>query len=231
MDEQRLEEIVHGALERSWDEVAPSDIIADAIREVLSSQEEELRKLRLDRDTYKLEFESYIEREGACCPEDVGFDEFIKALQAKIGRQEEELRSLREERDDLLHVKAATAHARDLNQTRAREADAELQRLREGMTRTAAELRHAYRQLAAGEVVNQRKFATGLLGPQVGRLELLLASPVEETTDPLLAELQAQTQFRVEPGFDWKAALVSYVRCLEGAPAEEVEIAKHRGKA
>jgi plasmid stability protein len=119
---QRLEEIVKAAFHGLFEDA--EDGVRAIVREALSSQEEELRKLRLDRDTYKLEFESYIERECACCPEDVGFDEFIKALQAKIGRQEEELRSLREERDDLLYVKAATAHARDLNQTRAREAEA-----------------------------------------------------------------------------------------------------------
>jgi hypothetical protein len=59
------------------------------------------------------------------------------AIREALSSQEEELRSLREERDTLLQVKATTAHARDLNQTRAREAEqraesaeAELQRLR-----------------------------------------------------------------------------------------------------
>jgi hypothetical protein len=171
-----------------------------ALGEALSSQEEELRKVKAESAAFEAEMRRV--RPLADC--------YVAVLRhcgiendviGHVKRQEEELRSLREElagvkanwaldqrvldrtkaeRDELLHVKATTAHARDLNQTRAREADAELQRLRGGMTRTAAELRHAYRQLAAGEVVNQRKFATGLLGPQVERLERLLASPVEE---------------------------------------------------
>jgi chromosome segregation ATPase len=107
MDEQRLEEIVHGALERSWDEVAPSDIIADAIREVLSSQEEELRKLRDEvvaesaaAEAYRQSAESLEEElrrlQKALDDEFAEGDEICnKLLSAEdaLKRQEEELRS------------------------------------------------------------------------------------------------------------------------------------------
>lgn len=39
--------------------------------------------------------------------------------------------------------------------------------------RIIAQLRHAYRQLVAGAVVDQKQFADGLLGPQIKRLEAL----------------------------------------------------------
>lgn len=37
----------------------------------------------------------------------------------------------------------------------------------------AAQLRHAYAQLAAGTVVRQQEFAEGLISPQIKRLERL----------------------------------------------------------
>lgn len=37
----------------------------------------------------------------------------------------------------------------------------------------AAQLRHAYAQLAAGTVVRQQEFANGLISPQIQRLERL----------------------------------------------------------
>jgi hypothetical protein len=72
---------------------------------------------------------------------------------------------------------------------RAESAEAELLRLREGMTRTAAEMRHAYRQLAAGEVVNQRKFAEGLLAPQIARLERLVLPKGGESHVQMLGQV------------------------------------------
>jgi chromosome segregation ATPase len=117
-------------------------VAVDAIREALSSQEEELRKLTQDRDLLKLEYEGYIEREATHCPEDVGFDEFIPVLRAKIATLEEELRSLREERDmerkkrvdaDRLNDEALVLaiNQRNAAEDRAESAEAELQRLRE----------------------------------------------------------------------------------------------------
>jgi hypothetical protein len=38
----------------------------------------------------------------------------------------------------------------------------------------AAQLRHAYMQLAAGTVVNQKEFAEGLISPQIERIEKVL---------------------------------------------------------
>lgn len=43
-----------------------------------------------------------------------------------------------------------------------------------------AQLRHAYAQLAANKVVNQREFAVGLLSPQIRRLERLTAQTPEK---------------------------------------------------
>jgi hypothetical protein len=37
-----------------------------------------------------------------------------------------------------------------------------------------ASLRHAYAQLAAGTVVNQKEFADGLISPQIERIENIL---------------------------------------------------------
>ena len=37
-----------------------------------------------------------------------------------------------------------------------------------------AQLRHAYAQLAAGEVKNQKEFADGLISPQIERIEKVL---------------------------------------------------------
>ena len=38
----------------------------------------------------------FVEREGACCPEDVGFDEYIKALEAENKRLREALEKLKQ---------------------------------------------------------------------------------------------------------------------------------------
>ena len=39
-----------------------------------------------DKIALEAELAAITEREGACCPEDVGFDEYIKALEAKNKR-------------------------------------------------------------------------------------------------------------------------------------------------
>jgi cation transport regulator ChaC len=43
-----------------------------------------------------------------------------------------------------------------------------------------AQLRHAYGQLDAEEVVRQRAFARGLIGPQIERLERLFVTLCKE---------------------------------------------------
>jgi hypothetical protein len=42
------------------------------------------------------------------------------------------------------------------------------------LTLAVAQLRHAYAQLAAGTVVDQKKFADGLISPQIERIENML---------------------------------------------------------
>lgn len=146
MDEQRLEEIVHGALERSWDEVAPSDIIADAIREALASQEEELRSLR--------------EQVTACGkfadPEyrDAYINEASRdVLDAHVAKQQAqdacerlalEVRSLREERD-ALHTLAETRQTLLNEMTERREQD----RQQKASAEAAMRLSQGSRRLSA----------------------------------------------------------------------------------
>jgi hypothetical protein len=42
------------------------------------------------------------------------------------------------------------------------------------LTLAIAQLRHAYAQLAAGTVVDQKEFAEGLISPQIARIENVL---------------------------------------------------------
>jgi len=56
---------------------------------------------------------------------------------------------------DQFHVKPSIEFAREL-------------------TFAVAALRHAYANLAAGEVTNQKEFADGLISPQIARIEKVL---------------------------------------------------------
>jgi uncharacterized coiled-coil DUF342 family protein len=52
----------------------------DARTEEMLSYKKALDEAQQERDSYKREVERWIEREAMCCPEDVGFDEWIKIL-------------------------------------------------------------------------------------------------------------------------------------------------------
>jgi hypothetical protein len=47
------------------------------------------------------------------------------------------------------------------------------------ITGVLAQLRHAYAQLAAGAVHDQKRFADGLIAPQIRRLEELVSAELE----------------------------------------------------
>ena len=57
--------------------------------------------------------------------------------------------------DDKFHIKPSVEFVREL-------------------TFAVAQLRHAYANLAAGTVVNQKEFADGLISPQIARIEKVL---------------------------------------------------------
>lgn len=42
------------------------------------------------------------EREAAACPEDVGFEEYIRTLQQRLAQVEKELATTKQHRDDLI---------------------------------------------------------------------------------------------------------------------------------
>jgi hypothetical protein len=122
MDDQRLEEIA----ERHAGGYAHKAKIAAAIREALSSQEEELRKVATDRDVFEVEMRRV--RPMADAYEAVlrhcGIENDVIG---HVRRQEEELRSLREERE--LAKDAIPAGVTDDYIKRAESAEAELLRL------------------------------------------------------------------------------------------------------
>ena len=166
MDDQRIEEI---AKRHSRVSAVKPDMIA-AIREALSAQEEELLKV-MDANA--------------------GLQRHASAKEAEARRLEEELRSLREERhmlraalsmtegtpQDIIHAAVAindgSVDARRILRhvieqgNRAESAEAELQRLREGMR-------------ALREDINAGAPKTALTAHIAERIQCLLASPVEE---------------------------------------------------
>ncbi|HPT48365.1 MAG TPA: hypothetical protein PLM07_20975 [Candidatus Rifleibacterium sp.] len=74
-------------------------IIPDAMR----------RPAEIERDELRRRLQALEEREAACCPEDVPFDEYIKALESKF----EQMRDALKAADDLIDEYAADYEHRD----------------------------------------------------------------------------------------------------------------------
>lgn len=68
---------------------------------LLATQTEALRTTEAERDAARKELAETEEREAACCPEDVGFDECIATLRKELGAARKEAEDLERQRDEV----------------------------------------------------------------------------------------------------------------------------------
>lgn len=75
----------------------------------------------------------------------------------------------------------------------------------EQMAHAIAQLRHAYKQLMAGEVIDQAEFAQGLIAPAIATLEGVMTSvlhdldlPYEEPTVPVTEAMATAGEDRLQ---------------------------------